>query len=96
MEKSWMWWYTPVIPATQGSVKYEDHGSGKKWDAISKITRAKKARGVAQMIECLPSKCEEPSSNLSTGKKQRKKGNILRSINYNTKDQKNWKKMQDH
>jgi hypothetical protein len=33
MEKSWVWWYTPVIPAM------EDHGSGqhgKKQDRIFK------------------------------------------------------------
>jgi hypothetical protein len=35
-------------------------------DPISKITRAKKAGGMAQAGECLPSKCESPSSNTST------------------------------
>jgi hypothetical protein len=39
-------------------------GLGKKQDLISKITRAKRAAGVAQVVECcLPSKCEALSSN---------------------------------
>jgi hypothetical protein len=51
MEKSWAWWYVPVIPATAGGIKYKDHGpghSGKKRDPISKIIKATRAGGVAQ------------------------------------------------
>jgi hypothetical protein len=33
-------------------------GQGKKQDPVSKITRAKRARGVAQTVEDLPSKCK--------------------------------------
>jgi hypothetical protein len=33
-------------------------GQGKKQDPISKITRAKRTRGMAHGIEHLPSKCE--------------------------------------
>jgi hypothetical protein len=36
---------------------------GKRWDSISKITRGKRAGGVAQAGEHLPSKHEAPSSN---------------------------------
>jgi hypothetical protein len=28
MEKSWTWWCVLVIPATVGSIKYEDRNSG--------------------------------------------------------------------
>jgi hypothetical protein len=46
-----------------------DHGSaslGKMQDLISKITREKRAGGVAQMGEQLSSKCETVSSNPSS------------------------------
>jgi hypothetical protein len=43
---------------------------GKKWDPFSKITRAKMAGGVAQVIEHLPSKCEVLSSNFSNANKK--------------------------
>jgi hypothetical protein len=41
-------------------------GLGKKCNPISKITRAKRAGGIAQLVEHLPSK----SSNPSTTKKE--------------------------
>jgi hypothetical protein len=41
---------------------------GKKQDPISKITRAKKAGGVAQAVEHLPSKCKTLSSKPSIAK----------------------------
>jgi hypothetical protein len=44
IEKKWAWWYTPVIPAMQGSVNRKNiiqAGLGKKWDPVSTITRAK-------------------------------------------------------
>jgi hypothetical protein len=28
MEKSWVWWCTPVIPAMAESLKLEDHSPG--------------------------------------------------------------------
>jgi hypothetical protein len=43
----------------------------KKQDLISKITRAKRSGGMAQVVEHLPSKCETLSSNPSTGKKKK-------------------------
>jgi hypothetical protein len=46
---------------------------GKKRDPISKITRAKRAGGVAQVVEPLPSKCKALSSNPKTKKKKKKK-----------------------
>jgi hypothetical protein len=42
----------------------------KKWDSSSRITSAKNAGGMAQMIELLPSNHENPSSNPSTTKKR--------------------------
>jgi hypothetical protein len=44
-EKSWMWWCTPVIPATVGSIKQTDDGQAhldKKQDPNSKTARAQK------------------------------------------------------
>jgi hypothetical protein len=35
----------------------------KKWDPIFKITRAKRAGGMAQMVALLPRKCRTLSSN---------------------------------
>jgi hypothetical protein len=43
---------------------------GKKRDPISKVTKAKRAGGAAQEVECLPSMCEALSSNRSTTKKK--------------------------
>jgi hypothetical protein len=48
MEKSWVWWGTPVIPATVKNMKKEDVVQaclGKKQDPVSKITRVKGAEG---------------------------------------------------
>jgi hypothetical protein len=45
---------------------------GKKRDFISKVTRIKKAGGVAQAEECLPSKHKVLSSNPSTAKPKAK------------------------
>jgi hypothetical protein len=49
----------PVTPATVGSINRKITVQvclGKKQDPISKITRAKMAAGVANVVECLPSK----------------------------------------
>jgi hypothetical protein len=48
-------------------------GLSKKPDPISKITREKRAEGMAQVVEYLPSKHQAPSSNSSPTKKERKK-----------------------
>jgi hypothetical protein len=69
IEKSWVWWFAPVIPATA-----ENHKIGlqlrlawtEKQDPILKITRAKRAGGVAQVVEYLPTKCESLISKPST------------------------------
>jgi hypothetical protein len=47
--------------------------TGKKQDPISKIFKTKRAGGMVQVAECLPSKCEAVSSNPSTAKKKKKK-----------------------
>jgi hypothetical protein len=46
MEKSWVWWYVPVIPGMAGSLKYRECGPG--WPGkkvipppISKINQEK-------------------------------------------------------
>jgi hypothetical protein len=46
---------------------------GKKQDAISKITLAKRAEGVAQVVEYLCCKCKALSSNTSDKKKNLEK-----------------------
>jgi hypothetical protein len=43
-------------------------GLGKKQDSISKITKAKRIGGMAQVVESLSSNCESLSSNYSTAK----------------------------
>jgi hypothetical protein len=56
-KKSWPWWHTPIISATAGSVKWEDHSPGQPWQTLRpylKNTRAKMARGMAQVVEDLP------------------------------------------
>jgi hypothetical protein len=45
---------------------------GKKPDHVSEITREKRAGGVAQVVECLPSKCEALTLTPSTTKKKKK------------------------
>jgi hypothetical protein len=42
-------------------------------DPTSKITRANRTKGMAQVVECLPGKHKTPSSNHSTTKKKKKK-----------------------
>jgi hypothetical protein len=57
---------------------------GKKGDPIAKITKAKRAEVLAQVVECLPSKHEALKSNPSTEKKKRKEKEIKkqRKLNY--------------
>jgi hypothetical protein len=47
-------------------------GLSKKPDPISKITREKRAEGMAQVVRGLPSKCEALSSTAITVKKKKK------------------------
>jgi hypothetical protein len=49
-----------------------ESGLGKKWNLTSKITRAKRAGAVAQMVECLCSKFEALTSNPNTTPQKRK------------------------
>jgi hypothetical protein len=48
-------------------------GLSKKQDPISKITREKRAGGLAQMANCLPSKHKALNSNPNMTKKKKKK-----------------------
>jgi hypothetical protein len=52
--------------------KYEDYDPGQtdlEGGPMSKITTAKKAEGITQAVECLPSSAKALSSNLNTDKK---------------------------
>jgi hypothetical protein len=62
LQKSLAWWCVSVIPVTIHIMK-KDHAWSmptwtKKWDPVSKITRAKRIGGIAQAVEYLPSKCK--------------------------------------
>jgi hypothetical protein len=67
-EKNWICWCVPVIPVMSGLLSRQ---LGKKTRPYLKITRAKRARGMAQVIERLPSKSKGLSSNSSTTKRWR-------------------------
>jgi hypothetical protein len=61
----WAQWLTPVIPATQGSTYRKivvQDSLGIKQNPVPKVTNAKQTGRVAQMVECLPSKCKVLSS----------------------------------
>jgi hypothetical protein len=60
-----------VVPSCSGKHKQEGCGSagpGIKPDPVSKIANTKRAGGVAQVVECLLSKCKTLSSTISTTK----------------------------
>jgi hypothetical protein len=70
----------PVIPATWGSTKSRIAGQangGVKQDPISKITNAKRADGVIQMLKHLPSKHEAPSSTLISLRAKKKINHVI-------------------
>jgi hypothetical protein len=55
--KNWAWWSIPVIPAMLRSTNRMtavQASLNKKQDPISKIIRAKRVRGVDQIIRHLP------------------------------------------
>jgi hypothetical protein len=60
----------PVIPVIVGIIKQEYCGPGwpgqKVRDSIIKITRAKRAGGMAEAVENLPRKCKAMNSNSNT------------------------------
>jgi hypothetical protein len=67
-------WHTHVL-FVQGSTNKRimvQAGLGVKRDPISKITKDKRAGGVAQVVKCLPNKCEALSS-IPTSKTHLKK-----------------------
>jgi hypothetical protein len=71
-----VWWLTPVIPATWEAEIRRIVGPGqpgqKARSLISKVTRAKRAGGGAQVVERLPHKHKVLSSNPGTTKKKKK------------------------
>jgi hypothetical protein len=71
---SWVCWFMAVVPDTQELVKgpQSKANQGKKFETDLKISKAKRAEGVAEVV-ALPSKCEAVSSNHSTTKRKRKR-----------------------
>jgi hypothetical protein len=70
-------------PSYVGVWDQKDHGSrstpaNSLWDPISKITRAKRTRGVAQAVEHLLCKSEPPPKKKK--KKERKKQDQMHSL----------------
>jgi hypothetical protein len=68
--------WTPVIPATWGMINRSvvvHAGPGKKQDAIPKLTKAKRAGWLGQVVEHLPSKCKILSSKLQYYQKKKNK-----------------------
>jgi hypothetical protein len=66
-----MWWLMLIISVTARIIKQEDRGSGmpgQKQDPTSKIIITKKAGGVAQAAEHVPTKCRFLTSNTSNNK----------------------------
>jgi hypothetical protein len=66
----------PVIPAMARSLKQEDHSLGKR-KKKKKITRAKRARGVAEVVECLPCKTKPSIQNPVSEKKKKSSRGII-------------------
>jgi hypothetical protein len=69
----WPWWLTPVILATQEE-KQEDNGlrsARQAQDPVWKQTKAKRTGGMAQVVQCLPSKFKALSSAPSTAKEKK-------------------------
>jgi hypothetical protein len=68
------WWLTPVILATQDveirGIRVQSQPRQIDHEILSQ-KYPRKNSGVAQVIECLPSKCEALSSNPSTKKKKK-------------------------
>jgi hypothetical protein len=67
MGKSWAWWYN----GRQSKIgAFWSIPAWAKNKTISKITRATRAGGVAQVVQHLLSKCEALNSNSSTAKNE--------------------------
>jgi hypothetical protein len=58
-------------PSNTGKCKIGGSWLGKKWEPVSKTTRAKRAGGMAQLLEYLPNKHEALSSNIVLQKKKK-------------------------
>jgi hypothetical protein len=72
-------------PTYLGGRDQEKYSSNPAWansprDPISKISNTKRAGRGAQVVECLPSKCEALSSNANTTKKEKGFGQSQRFL----------------
>jgi hypothetical protein len=72
-KKKLAWWHMAVIPATTGSINrriiIKTSPGKKKCKPISKITRAKRAGGMTQVVEHMPSLDSNPSTSSFTKEK---------------------------
>jgi hypothetical protein len=64
---SWVWWHTPVIPATQKASKGKLYPELLAWDINGRAYLEK----IKQKIECLSGKHKALSSNSSNAKKEK-------------------------
>jgi hypothetical protein len=81
----WAWWHVSVNPALWGSTNRITVQASQdlKWDCISKITKAKRAGSVTQVVEYLSSKHKALSSTPNTTKKKKKKiSKVIKVIKY--------------
>jgi hypothetical protein len=68
-------------PSYLGDRDQEDHGSRSAWAKRDILSQIIKRAGVAQVVDCLPSKHKALSSNPSTEKKRKEgKGKNLTSV----------------
>jgi hypothetical protein len=84
---AWCWWITPVILASQEAEIRRIVVQGPPRQIVQetlsqKYSTQKKAGGVAQVVECLPNKCEAVISNPSPARRKKKKSEHLVSFNH--------------
>jgi hypothetical protein len=74
INKSWAWRYLLFVPAIIRKITVQA-GSGIKQDLFQKITKAKRATGMAHMVESLLSKHKALISNPSERERKREREN---------------------
>jgi hypothetical protein len=86
INKSWAWWYTPVIPAPLGNVIRRimvQAGLGKS-KTLFQNKESKKTKCVAQMVEYLTLQFKALSSNPTATKKEKKIHTHIQHIHIHT------------